>query len=203
MALRDVDRYGQVMGRKRDKTRSNRGELLELRLDIDRGYARAMKAAQRLEEALLVIAISIGTASTAEALEADAMDLAKKPIERLRKAVDQRFGGDLGQLERDLERAKRIRNFLAHNYFRERESVALTHEGCVHMLDELHRCVAFLCRVEEHLMDKFEEQVMQFGGRELTEEAEKQLESLLMPDREGFGKPVPGLPEPGTVPGMY
>ncbi|WP_248962013.1 hypothetical protein [Sphaerisporangium perillae] len=189
------------MGKKRERARS-RAELLERFKEIRMDYAHAMEQAQEIEATLVLVSLAMGTASTAEAIEADAIDLARKPIERLRKALGTRFGGELGQLERDLDRVRRIRNFLAHNYFRQRAFAMTSLEGCEYMSDELLRASMFMGLVNERLMEKFEDPINAFSTNLTAEESER-IEALIEPDADSYGSPIPGLPEPGTVPGMF
>ncbi|MCK2213681.1 hypothetical protein MF672_007745 [Actinomadura sp. ATCC 31491] len=188
------------MGKKKDRALA-RQELRERFQEVHLDYARAMEQAQELEHTLILISLAMGTATTVEALESDALDLARKPIERLRRELGSRFGGELGQLERDIDRVRRIRNFLAHNYFHERSFALVSMEGCEYMGDELLRASMFIGLVTERLMDKFEDRILSFGEN-LTEEESERIEALLEPEVDSFGAPIPGLPEPGTVPGM-
>jgi hypothetical protein len=57
------------------------------------------------------------------------------------------------ELAADLARGRRMRNRLAHEYFRERAVTFMMNEGCLTMIQELQRCQALFGDVATRLGD--------------------------------------------------
>jgi hypothetical protein len=57
------------------------------------------------------------------------------------------------ELAADLAKALRMRNRLAHQYFRERAATFMTNEGCLTMIQELQACQAVFAVVATRLTD--------------------------------------------------
>jgi hypothetical protein len=94
---------------------------------------------------------------------------------------------DIGHLDELLIRAVRLRNFLAHEYFRERAAAFMTMEGKDQMIEELKKATAFLenvdCRLEPLTMQIIEATGVHKHWSEAMESA----------SQAGFGLPLPGL----------
>jgi hypothetical protein len=72
------------------------------------------------------------------------------------------------RLAADLARALRMRNRLAHEYFRERAVTFMTNEGCLTMIQDLQRCQALFGDVATRLGDLVRPIGERFG---ITEDA--------------------------------
>lgn len=95
---------------------------------------------------------------------------------------------DLGHFEADLIKAVTLRNFLAHNYFRERAAAFMTHEGRERMMAELDSSTEFFERLDGELTTFTHEIIKSFGLLEEMPEVMKETARS-----KGFGEPLPGL----------
>jgi hypothetical protein len=103
-------------------------------------FGVAMYGAQTLEFVILAVlewsGLVSGRYTTAEAWARADAELLRKTLGALQKAlIVERV--DLTHLEEDLVRAVALRNFLAHNYFRERIDAIESWEGRERMVAEL------------------------------------------------------------------
>ena len=164
----------------------------ELRREIYARFGLAMYYAQMLEfsivNQLLALGITDGAYNTYEEAEAVVVRLLGSTLGELnQKLVDEKT--DLTHLEDDLRRARRLRNFLAHNYFRERVLAAELPAGRERMLDELAQAASFLQEIGERLNTLTTE----------TYEAQGITPVDLRDVRETAERIVPGLPLPGLL----
>jgi len=104
-------------------------------------------------------------------------------------------GISLTDLADDLERARKIRNFLAHNYFRERALALQERDGQKQMIIELDLATSFLRETGERLAALVTEALTARGVTEdETPEAIETVKRLVT------GLPIPGLsPEQAPV----
>jgi hypothetical protein len=81
-------------------------------------------------------------------------------------------------LVENLAKALRIRNHLAHEYFRERAATFMTNRGCLEMIEELESWQAFLLDVEHRLRAIVRPIGERFGITDdvIAAEAQKMLE---------------------------
>lgn len=131
--------------------------------------------------------ISIGTYASRQETETANVELFRKTMGAL-KTVMLRRRIDLGHLEDDLINAVTLRNFLAHNYFRERVSAFMTQEGRKKMMAELDAAVAFFEQVDATLTPFTNRIIESFGLLDKMPEILKEAEA-----KKGFGQPLPGL----------
>jgi hypothetical protein len=154
-------------------------------------FALAMYRAQMLEfsivNQLLALGMTGGTYNTYEETEAAVVGLLGATFGELnQKLADSK--SDLTHLEDDLRRALRLRNFLAHNYFRERLLAAELPAGRQRMLEELAQAASFLQEMSERL-NTLTTKIYEAQGitpvdlRDARETAER-----IVP-----GRPLPGL----------
>ncbi len=156
-------------------------------------YARfglALYMAQVLEHGIINLATWTGARDgsyqTWDEAEADSAELFKMTIGRLRQALVSRRP-DVAHLEELLARAVRLRNFLAHEYFRERPAAFRTEDGMNQMIEELTRAAAFFKDVDATL-ERLTRQIIEAMG------IDKHMPEVLEEVRQaGFGKPLPGL----------
>jgi hypothetical protein len=94
---------------------------------------------------------------------------------------------DIEHLDDLLIRAVRLRNFLAHEYFRERAAAFLTEVGKDEMNGELKKATAFFEEVDARL-EPLTWQIIEAIG------VDKHMPEALENARQvGFGEPLPGL----------
>jgi hypothetical protein len=77
-------------------------------------------------------------------------ELLSKTMGAARKVVMSRRA-DIAHLEDELSKAVKLRNFLAHGYFRERAAALVTDDGRHQMLDELKAAILFFTAVDAKL----------------------------------------------------
>ena len=164
----------------------------ELGREICARFGLAMYYAQMLEfsivNQLLALGITNGTYNTYEEAEAVVVRLLGSTLGELnQKLADGKT--DFTHLEDDLRRARLLRNFLAHNYFRERVLAAELPAGRERMLDELAQAASFLKEIGERLNTLTTE----------TYEAQGITPVDLRDARETAERIVPGLPLPGLL----
>ena len=86
-----------------------------------------------------------------------------------------------------LLRAVRLRNFLAHEYFRQRAAAFLTEDGKNQMIEELKKATGFFEDVDARL-EPLTMQIIEIIG------VDKHIREALEDARlAGFGDPLPGL----------
>jgi hypothetical protein len=132
-------------------------------------YGLAMHHAQKLElslvKLLVAFGVSVGTYDTDEKLQSAVVNLFGKTMGTLNKNLD-KTGIDLTPLRDDLITALIRRNFLAHDYFRERPSQTL--EGQAMMIRELADASILFeetgKRLEALLRENFEAQGIDISG---------------------------------------
>jgi hypothetical protein len=117
-------------------------------------FGLAMYYAQMLEFGIVNLLLALGTTggtyNTYEETEAAVVGLLGTTLGQLnQRLADSKV--DLTHLHDDLRRALRLRNFLAHNYFRERILAAELPAGQERMLDELAQAASFLKEMRERL----------------------------------------------------
>jgi hypothetical protein len=95
---------------------------------------------------------------------------------------------DLGHLQGDLIKAVKLRNFLAHKYFRERAAAFTTYDGREMMIAELDSAVALFGQVDADLTP-FTLKVLE--AFDLLDKLSEIIEEG--PDPTEFGEPLPGL----------
>jgi len=170
----------------------------ELKHEIYARFGLAMYYAQMLEfsivNQLLALGITDGIYNTYEETEAVVVGLLRATLGDLKqKLADSKL--DLTHLDDDLRRALRLRNFLAHNYFRERLLAAELPAGRERMLGELAQAASFLEEMGERLntltTEIYEAQgITPVDLRDVRETAER-----IVP-----GRPLPGLlDEPAAI----
>jgi hypothetical protein len=155
-------------------------------------FGLALHRAQDIEYAILNLLIWAevrdGRHRTFEESEAANARLSRRTLGALNKLLMARLP-IMGYLEVDelLIRAVRLRNFLAHEYFRQRTIALMFRDGQKQILDELKSAVAFFeevgSRIEGLTWEIFGAQIEMEGHPSVTERAWKR----------GFGDPLPGL----------
>jgi hypothetical protein len=163
----------------------------ELRREVLARFGLAMYRAQMLEfsivNQLLALGATDGTYNTYKETEAAVVGLLRATLGQLnQRLADSEI--DLTDLADDLKRALDLRNFLAHNYFRERLLAAELPAGRERMLDELAQAASFLQEMGERL-NTLTTKIYEAQGitpvdlRDVRETAER-----IVP-----GRPLPGL----------
>ena len=130
--------------------------------------------------------ITDSTYTSYEQTETASVDLFSRTMGTLKKLlIDRRI--DITDLDDDLIRAVRLRNFLAHNYFRERTNAFRTSEGRERMLIELDQAVSFFRDVDARLDPLAMKLVESLGIIDKMPKAMKAAAQI------GFGRSLPGL----------
>ena len=94
---------------------------------------------------------------------------------------------DIGHLDELLLGAVRLRNFLAHEYFRQRAAASLTEAGKNQIIEELKKATAFFEDVDAKL-EPLTMQIIEAVG------VDKHMPEALEDARQaGFGDPLPSL----------
>ena len=176
----------------------NVGPEHEFGPEVRARFGLAMYYAQMLEfgivNLLLALGITGGTYNNYEETEAVVVRLLGATLGQLNQGLaDSEI--DLTHLHDDLRRALRLRNFLAHNYFRERILAAELPAGRERMLDELAQAASFLQELRERLNALIKEiyETQGISPIELTD-ARKTAERIVP------GRPLPGLSdEPSPI----
>jgi hypothetical protein len=94
---------------------------------------------------------------------------------------------DIGHLDDLLIKAVRLRNFLAHQYFRQRAAAFMTEVGQKQMIKELDEATAFFREVDDRIKPLVMEIIEALG---VSKHMPGALEDVM---QEGFGDPLPGL----------
>jgi hypothetical protein len=153
-------------------------------------YGLALFEAQVVEHGIVTLAtltgVRDGTIRTFEESEADSAELFKLTMGKVKQALMSRRP-DVANLEEILARAVRLRNFLAHRYFRERSAAFMTEDGQRQMIEELEKATAFFKEADDKLKP-LAMQIMEALG--VASHMPDAMEEVL---QEGFGKPLPGL----------
>ncbi len=160
-------------------------------------YGHAVYCLQRFE---MFMAINANESShddviTRVARNTDLIDLHGKTMGQLRLILINRRS-ELSDLEEDLRRVLKLRNFLTHDYFRERSQVFALHSGRDRMLHELREAVAFL----ETIFAKLLSLIYEAQGRITVFRNIREISEAGTPywlgagdDVVAFGQPLPGL----------
>jgi hypothetical protein len=153
-------------------------------------YGLALYMAQVLEHGIINLAawtgVRDGTIRSFEESEADSAELFKMTMGKLSQALVSRRS-DVDRLQEELTRAVRLRNFLAHRYFRERVGAFRTEDGMNQMIEELDEAAAFFREVDAKLAP-LTRQIIEAMG------IDKHMPEVLEEVRHGgFGRPLPGL----------
>jgi hypothetical protein len=94
---------------------------------------------------------------------------------------------DVEHLDDLLIRAVRLRNFLVHQYFRERAAAFMTEDGRHQMIEELDKAKAFFEEVDAKLAP-LTAQIIEVMG--IAKHMPEMMEEVR---QKGFGDPLPGL----------
>jgi len=118
--------------------------------------------------------------------EADKAVLFKQTMGTIKKALLSRRP-DIEHLDELLIRAVRLRNFLAHEYFRQRAAAFMTEDGKYEMIAELKDAVALFVEADSKL-SPLTMHIIEAAG------VDKHMPEALESARQaGFGAPLPGL----------
>ena len=153
-------------------------------------FGLAMYTAQLLEHGIINLAswtsIHDRTIRTLTDSEADSIKLFRQTMGALKKTLMVRRA-DISHLDDLLVRAVRLRNFLAHEYFRQRAAAFMTEDGKDQMIEGLRRAVAFFQEIDSKL-DSLTAQILSATG------VDKHMpEAMEAARQQGFGDPLPGL----------
>ena len=153
-------------------------------------FGLAMYESQVVEHGIvsLVVASGVrdGSYRASEETEAAEAEMFRQTMGAVKKILLDRRP-DIGHLEDLLIRAVRLRNFLAHQYFRQRAAAFMTEAGQNQMIEELDKATAFFSEVEDKLK-ALTMQVLEAVG------ADKHMPEAMEEVRQGgFGDPLPGL----------
>jgi hypothetical protein len=156
-------------------------------------YARfglAVYASQVLEHGIVNLVVWSGVRDGSyrayEETETANAELFRQTLGSVKKILLSRRP-DVGHLDELLLRAVRLRNFLAHQYFRQRAAAFLTEAGKHQMIEELEKATAFFEDVDAKI-DPLTMQIIEaIGvGKHMPEAMEDARQA-------GFGDPLPGL----------
>jgi hypothetical protein len=152
-------------------------------------FGRAMYHAQMLEFGIVNLAMWTGirdrTVTSFEEADADSAALFRQTMGKLKTTLLERQM-DVQHLEADLGRGVKLRNFLAHEYFRHRGRTVST-EDSQRMIEELERAAAFFTDLDSRL------EVFTFEILRLTGVDVHMQEAMDSVRGQGFGPPLPGL----------
>jgi hypothetical protein len=158
--------------------------------EVFANFGLAMYTAQVLEHGMINVAhwtsIDNRTISTMADFDEDNMKLFRQTMGQLKRILMDRRS-DIDHLEDLLVRAVQLRNFLAHEYFRQRAAAFLTDEGKVQMIEELRSAVSFFEEIDAKLEPLTAQMLSSISVDKHMPEA---LESAR---QAGFGEPLPGL----------
>ena len=158
--------------------------------EIYANFGLALYMAQALEQGIVNLALYTGVrdgnVGTFDAAEADDTALFRRTMGQLKnRLMDRR--PDVAEFEGMLGRAVRLRNFLAHQYFRQRSAAFGTEDGQTRMIEELTKARDFFEEVDARLDPLTMEILDSMGLLEHMQQAEEELRQA------GFGDPLPGL----------
>ena len=153
-------------------------------------FGLAIYASQVLEHGIVNLVVWSGLRDgryrAYEETEAANTELFKLTMGKVKQALVSRRP-DVAHLDELLIRAVRLRNFLAHEYFRQRAAAALTEAGKNQMIEELKKAAAFFEDVDARL-EPLTMQIIEATG------IDKHMPEALEDARQaGFGDPLPGL----------
>lgn len=158
--------------------------------EVFANFGLAMYTAQVLEHGMINVAhwtsIHDRTITTMADFDDDNVKLFRQTMGQLKRILRDRRS-DIDHLEDLLVRAVRLRNFLAHEYFRQRAAAFLTEEGKVQMIKELQSAVSFFEEIDTKLEPLTAQMLSAIGVDKHMPEA---MESAR---QAGFGDPLPGL----------
>jgi hypothetical protein len=153
-------------------------------------FGLAMYTAQVLEHGIINLAswtsIQDRTIRTLTESEADSVKLFRQTMGALKTTLMVRRA-DIRHLDDLLVRSVQLRNFLAHEYFRQRAAAFMTEDGKDQMIEELGRAVAFFQEIDSKL-DSLTAQILSATG------VDKHMpEAMEAARQQGFRDPLPGL----------
>jgi hypothetical protein len=158
--------------------------------EVFANFGVAIYTSQVLEHGIVNLVVWSGLRDgkyrTYEETEAANLELFRQTMGSVKKILLTRRP-DIGHLDELLIRAVRLRNFLAHEYFRERAAAFMTMEGKDQMIEELKKATAFLENVDSRLEPLMMQIIEATGVHKHWSEA---MESA---SQAGFGLPLPGL----------
>ena len=154
-------------------------------------FGLAMYWAQCIEHGIANVVAATGqregTITTQDEFANDHAAMLRKTMGHARTELLKRRP-DLIEFEDKLRHAVKLRNFLAHDYFRERTAAFMTTEGKEAMVRELERAVEFMESVNDDFVALSLDMVEAMGA---TEEVLSEIYERLPTG--GFGDPLPGL----------
>jgi hypothetical protein len=153
-------------------------------------FGLAMYSSQVLEHGIINLVewsgLRDGRYRAYEETEAANAELFRQTLGAVKKILLSRRP-DIGHLDDLLIRAVRLRNFLAHEYFRQRAAACLTEDGKNQMIEELKKAVAFFENVDAQLEPLTMQLIEASGvGKHMPDAMEAARNA-------GFGDPLPGL----------
>ena len=153
-------------------------------------YGLALYMAQVLEHGIVNLAtwtgVREGTIRSFEESEADSADLFKLTMGKVKQVLVSRQP-DVADLDELLMCAVRLRNFLAHRYFRERSAAFMTEDGRNQMIEELKKAAAYFREVDDKLKPFTSQIIEAMGIAKCMDEAMEEARQA------GFGDPLPGI----------
>lgn len=154
-------------------------------------YGLAMFHAQVLENGIINLILWSGVSDRAylstEQTDSAISELLTKTMGTIKKLLITRRA-DIAHLEGELAKAVSLRNFLAHQYFRERSAAGMVDEGRRRMLAELQEAVAFFQAVDA-LLEPLTMKLVRARGI-----SDQQMAETMDEVRQGgFGTALPGL----------
>ena len=153
-------------------------------------FGLAMYSSQVLEHGIVNLVVWSGLRDGSyrayEETEAANAELFRQTLGSVKKILLSRRP-DIGHLDDLLIRVVRLRNFLAHQYFRQRAAAFLTEAGKNQMIGELKKATAFFENVDAKL-EPLTMQIIEAIG------VDKHMPEAMEGARQaGFGDPLPGL----------
>jgi hypothetical protein len=147
--------------------------------------------AQCIEHGIANVAVATGQrdglVSTQDEFATDHAAMLRRTMGQARTELLRRRP-DLTGFEDKLRRAVTLRNFLAHNYFRERTTAFTTIEGKEAMVHELERAAECMEQVNDAFVGLSLDMIQAMGA------TEERLAEIYDKSHEGdFGEPLPGL----------
>ena len=153
-------------------------------------FGLAIYESQVLEHGIVNLVVWSGLRDrryrTYEETETDNAELFRQTLGSVRTILVSRRP-DIGHLDDLLIRAVRLRNFLAHQYFRQRAAAFMTEAGQNQMIEELDKATAFFGEVDDRIKPLVMEIIEALG---VSKHMSGALEDAM---QEGFGDPLPGL----------
>ena len=135
-------------------------------------YGSAAQHAQRFEDSVSRLIVALNEISGSDGGRAE---MEKWTLGRLLGHFQQKFVSEIDDwVPQDLEEGRRLRNFLIHDYFLERDGKFGTRDGRIGMLKELQRIEQHLKR-GEYLLNGLRvavDQAKQGGSRQASEGSE-------------------------------